>query len=184
MRAGRILTHDVTPKPHGGTIHLSAADARGNFAALTLTHGESFGARVTVDGLGLTLGHGMIRFDMSANHPNSTGPGKRPLHNMCPTIVARGGRPILAIGGRGGRRIPNAVFEALTQFVLIGQPLAASFATPRVHTEGNAVVELEKHWPEPDLNELRLRGYSVRTGSSATLSAVAREDGQFRGAML
>jgi gamma-glutamyltranspeptidase/glutathione hydrolase len=183
VRAGRILTHDVTPKPHGGTIHLSAADARGNFAALTLTHGESFGARVTVDGLGLTLGHGMIRFDMSANHPNSTGPGKRPLHNMCPTIVARGGRPILAIGGRGGRRIPNAVFEALTQFVLLGQPLAASFATPRVHTEGNAVVELEKHWPEPDLNELRLRGYSVRTGSSATLSAVAREDGQFRGAM-
>lgn len=180
VKAGTILQHDITPKPQGGTISLSAADAQGNFAALTLTHGESFGARVTVDGLGLTLGHGMSRFETSANHPNSPGPGKRPLHNMCPTIVTRGGQPILAIGGRGGRKIPNAMFEALTQFVLLGQPLAESLAAPRPHTEGNATLDFEKHWPEAELAELRQRGYTARTGGSATLSAVALEGGQLR----
>src|SRR5262249_30976404 len=46
-----------------GTIHLTAADSSGMMAALTFTHGESFGAQVTVDGLGLILGHGMSRFD-------------------------------------------------------------------------------------------------------------------------
>jgi gamma-glutamyltranspeptidase/glutathione hydrolase len=183
VKAGTILQHDLTPKPQGGTISLSTADAQGNFAALTLTHGDSFGARVTVDGLGLTLGHGMSRFETNANHPNSPGPGKRPLHNMCPTIVTRGGQPVLAIGGRGGRKIPSAMFEALTQFVLLGQPLAESIAAPRLHTEGNATLDFEKHWPEADLVALRPLGYTVRTGGSATLSAVALEGGKLGAVM-
>src|SRR5262249_36599823 len=47
------LSYAVQPRNHSGTIHLSAADAQGNFAAFTLTHGNSFGARVTVPELGL-----------------------------------------------------------------------------------------------------------------------------------
>ena len=50
----------------GGTVHLSAVDGHGMMASLTLTHGDSFGAQVTVDGLGLILGHGMSRFDPAA----------------------------------------------------------------------------------------------------------------------
>ena len=183
VTAEKILAHDITPNPQGGTISLSAADTQGNFAALTLTHGESFGARVTVDGLGLTLGHGMSRFETNPDHPNSPGPGKRPLHNMCPTIVTRGGVPVLAVGGRGGRKIPNAMFEVLTRFVLLNQPLAESFAASRVHTEGNATLEFEKHWPEGELKSLGQLGYTIRTGGNATLSAVAQEGGQLRAAM-
>ncbi len=183
VRDGKILAHDISSKPQGGTIHLSAADARGNFAALTLTHGESFGARVTVDGLGLTLGHGMSRFETNPQHPNSPGPGKRPLHNMCPTIVTRGGQPVLAVGGRGGRKIPNAMFEALTQFVVLKKTLAESFAAPRFHTEGNPTLEFEKHWPEENLKSLGQLGYTTRTGGNATLSAVAQEGGQLRAGM-
>ncbi|TXT21331.1 MAG: Gamma-glutamyltransferase, partial [Planctomycetota bacterium] len=96
VKQGKLLSHAVTRREHSGTISLSAADRYGNFAALTLTHGNSFGARVTVDGLGLTLGHGMSRFDPRPDHPNAPGPGKRPLHNMAPTIVTRGGQPVLA----------------------------------------------------------------------------------------
>src|SRR3954464_492967 len=108
----------------GGTIHLSAVDGQGNMVALTLTHGSSFGAILTVNGLGLILGHGMSRFDPRPGKPNSPGPCKRPLHNMCPTIVLRDGQPVLALGGTGGRRIPNAVFDVLTQYVARDQPLA------------------------------------------------------------
>ena len=85
--------------------------------ALTLTHGNAFGACVAVEGLGLFLGHGMSRFDPEPGQANSPGPGKRPLHNMCPTIVLRDGKPILAIGGTGGRMIPNAIFNVLTEFI-------------------------------------------------------------------
>src|SRR5439155_1135034 len=98
-----------TPPPTAGGLTV--------LEALALMHGGSFGACVTVAGLGLTLGHGMSRFDPRPGHPNAPGPGKRPLHNMCPTVVLKDGRPVLALGGRGGRKIPNAVFEVLVHFV-------------------------------------------------------------------
>jgi gamma-glutamyltranspeptidase/glutathione hydrolase len=178
VQTGRPIDHDLTPRPQSGTISLSAADGEGNLAALTLTHGESFGARVTVDGLGLTLGHGMVRFETLPGHPNSPGPRKRPLHNMCPTIVRRAGQPVLAIGGRGGRRIPNSLFQALTHFVLLGRSLEESVAAPRMHTEGSLGLDLEKSWPEEEARALAGLGYAVKTGTAATLSAV-RVDAEF-----
>src|SRR5256885_3059083 len=99
--------------------------------ALTLTHGNSFGAMVTVDGLGLILGHGMSRFEPRPGHPNSPGPNKRPLHNMCPTVALRDGKPALVLGGRGGRRIPNTVLGVLLGRIGQGQTLARAVAAPR-----------------------------------------------------
>jgi gamma-glutamyltranspeptidase/glutathione hydrolase len=70
-----------------GTTNISAVDRHGNLAAVTVTHGDPFGAQVTVDGLGLTLGHGMSRFDLNPHHPNAPASGKRPVINVCPSIV-------------------------------------------------------------------------------------------------
>ena len=173
VKDGKILPLNAESRPHTGTINLSVVDKAGNLAAITLTHGNGFGARVTVDGLGLTLGHGMSRFDPHPAHPNAPGPGKRPLHNMCPTVVLREGRPVLAVGGRGGRKIPNALFEALTQFVALGQPMDAALAAPRLHTEGNVDLELEAKWPAEETEALGKLGFKTKTAASATLSAVS-----------
>ena len=173
MKAGTIVPLRTDSRNQSGTIHLSAVDHDGNMAACTLTHGDSFGARVTVDGIGLTLGHGMSRFDPRPNHPNSPGPDKRPLHNMCPTIVLRDGHPIMALGARGGRLIPNAVFEVLAQFVGLGKDMTAAIAAPRIHTDGNATVQFEKPWPEEEAAAAARIGYVVKTGGAATVSAVS-----------
>lgn len=178
VAAGRLLAHPVTRRDQGGTIHLSAADRNGNLVALTLTHGNGFGACVTVEGLGLTLGHGVSRFDPDPKHPNAPGPGKRPLHNMVPTVVAERGVPILAVGGTGGRKIPNALAEVLTQFVLLERPLREAMAAPRLHTEGDALIALEKTWPRDEVEPLQRLGYTVTTGGSANMSAVAVENGR------
>jgi gamma-glutamyltranspeptidase/glutathione hydrolase len=183
VKSGTYLTHTVTPHAQGGTISLSAGDRDGNLAALTLTHGNHFGARVTVEGLGLTLGHGMSRFDPNPAHPNAPGPGKRPLNNMTPVIVAHDGRPILAAGGRGGRKIPNAIFGLLTQFVMLRRSLAEAIAAPRMHTEGSPAAALEQHWPGDETAALRKLGYKITSGTSARLSAVAIEEGKLNAAM-
>ena len=185
VKDAKVLAHAAESRPHTGTINLSVVDKAGNLAAITLTHGNGFGARVTVDGLGLTLGHGMSRFDPHPAHPNAPGPGKRPLHNMCPTVVLREGRPVLAIGGRGGRKIPNALFEALTEFVALGRPMEAALAAPRMHTEGNLNLELEAKWPADEVESLSKIGYKTKTSGSATLSAVAFDpkSGEGRAAM-
>jgi gamma-glutamyltranspeptidase / glutathione hydrolase len=173
VKDGKMLPLQTESRLQPGTIHLSAVDRQGNMAACTLTHGGSFGARVTVNGLGLTLGHGMSRFDTRPGHPNSPGPGKRPLHNMCPTIVLREGRPILALGARGGRQIPNAVFEALTQFVALDRNMSEAVAAPRIHTEGGPDLSLDKAWPTEDSEKFVRLGYKVKTGFAAVVSAVS-----------
>jgi gamma-glutamyltranspeptidase/glutathione hydrolase len=173
LREAKALQLETDRRSAGGTIHLSAVDAHGTMVALTLTHGENFGARVTVDGLGLILGHGMSRFDPRPGMPNSPGPGKRPLHNMCPTTVLKDGQPILALGGTGGRRIPNAIFEVLAHFVGRGTTLGEAMATPRLHTEGGLDVAVEAHHPEADVAYLKKVGYVVRKESSAIVHAVS-----------
>lgn len=165
-----------------GTISLSAVDRDGNMAALTLTHGEAFGSKVTVNGLGLTLGHGVSRFDVHPNHPNSPGPGKRPLHNMVPVIASRNLRACMAVGGRGGRKIPNAVLAMLLNYGST-RSLSQAIAAPRFHTEGDSQLQFEAHWPAPERKSLEAIGYSVQEAGSATLSAVAIEREQRIAAM-
>ena len=156
-----------------GTVHLSAVDGQGMMVALTLTHGNSFGACITVDGLGLILGQGMSRFDPRPGKPNSPGPGKRPLHNMCPCVVLRDGQPLYCLGAVGGRRIPNAVFNLLAHLVGRGASLEDAVAAPRLHTEGDLNVVAEAAWPESSLDRLKKTGYKVKAGAVATLNAVA-----------
>jgi gamma-glutamyltranspeptidase/glutathione hydrolase len=172
LREGKPVPITPDGRSADGTIHLSAADAQGNLVALTLTHGGAFGAQVTVAGLGLILGHGMSRFDPRPGRPNSPGPGKRPLHNMCPTVVLRDGRPVLALGATGGRKIPNAVFDVLTHFVGRDAALPDAVTAPRLHTEGGLEVTVESRWPEADADYLKKRGYTVTRGSAATIQAV------------
>jgi len=171
-------------RPAGGTIHLNAVDSSGMMVALTFTHGNAFGAQVTVDGLGLILGHGMSRFDPRPGRPNSPGPGKKPLHNMCPTIVTHEGKPVLTIGATGGRKIVNTVCEVLAHRIGENRTLPEAVKAPRVHTEGDLSLLLEKDWPATVVDRFKELGYAVKEGTGATLSAIERDSmsGELRAA--
>jgi gamma-glutamyltranspeptidase/glutathione hydrolase len=166
----------MASQPHRGTIHLNAADAAGNVVALTLTHGNAFGACVTVDGLGLTLGHGMSRFVVDAGHPNAPGPGKRPLTNMCPTLILRDGKPGMALGAAGGRLIVNTVFHVIWNFVN-GKNLREAMRAPRWHTEGGSELSLEKAWPESLRERFQKLGYEIKPGGAAVARAIGPAGG-------
>jgi gamma-glutamyltranspeptidase/glutathione hydrolase len=172
MNEKRPVPISTDGRTAGGTVHLSAADANGMMASLTLTHGDSFGAQVTVDGLGLILGHGMSRFDPRPGHPNSIAPGKRPLDNMSPTIVLRDGLPMLAIGAAGGRRIPNGIFETLLNLIVDGQTLEAAVTTPRLHTEGDLKIHAEHGRPDAEIQYLKRIGYSIVGAQQCYVAAV------------
>ncbi len=102
---------------------------------------------------------------------------------MCPTVVTRKGEPVLALGGAGGRRIENAMYEALLQFVANERPLLDALRSPRFHTEGNVGLTIEESWPMAERGELAKIGYRVQTGRSALLSGVASEKGTLTGRM-
>ena len=173
VEAGIPVDGQSDGRPSGGTIHLNAIDSNGMTAAMTFTHGGYFGAQITVDGLGLVLGQGLSRFDPRPGRANSPGPGKRPLHNMCPTIVTKNGAPVLAVGATGGRRIVNAVTRAVAGFVGESLTVPAAVAAPRVHTEGDLNLIIDpKH---PALAEFKKTGYVVSEGAVASLTALGRD---------
>ena len=76
-----------------------------------------------------------------------------------------------AVGGRGGRKIPNAVFEVLAQYVGRGASPADAVASPRLHTEGGLRVALEPAWRDEDADSLTKVGYTVVREASAVVSA-------------
>ena len=156
-----------------GTINITAADRQGNMIALTLTHGGSFGARVSVEELGMVLGHGMWRFNPRPGHPNSPGPGKRAVNNMCPTIVTREGKPIFALGAAGGTRIPNTIYEVLINYVGLNQSMDEAMNAPRVDTTGELKLGLEKTHSPDEEKFLQKIGYNTSYVNSAYVSAVS-----------
>ena len=163
----------VDPSHAGGTTHISAADRHGNLIAITLTHGGGFGARVAVEELGIILGHGMSRFDPRPGLPNSPGPRKRPLTNMCPAMVTRGGHGVLAVGAAGGVRIPSSVGEVLFNFVGLGANLETAMAAPRIDTNGTLDLGIDKRHSADQEAFFKRLGYVVSRRPGAYIGAVS-----------
>ena len=174
----------IAPDPLRGTVHLIAADAAGNVVSWTQTHGGGFGSRVMVPGTGIVLGHGMCRFEPRPGWVNSVGPGKRPLHNMCPVLGLREGKPVIAAGAAGGRTIVNNSAALLINRLINGLNAVDSVTTPRVQCESLEPALLEETIGDGVVNSLRDRGHLVKTvpRDAGTAHLLVRDQGEWHGA--
>lgn len=163
---------DLFTRQH--TTHLTAADADGNWVAITNTVNTTFGSCVVIPGTGVVLNNEMDDFSIAPGTPNAFGligaeanaiaPGKRPLSSMSPTIVTDAeGNPRLTCGAAGGPRIINAVLQCLIR--VLDQDLAvdAALAAPRVH-----------HQWSPDQLLLERRWHQAENGESAVVTALTQ----------
>lgn len=141
--------HDV-PVPaeaeSPNTTHLSVADGEGGLVALTTTLNGLFGCGLYVPGAGFFLNNEMDDFAAQPGKPNMFGlvqgegnavrPGKRMLSSMSPTIAWRQteeGAEALALGGRGGSRIPTSTAQVLLNVIVDGDDLQEALDRPRIH---------------------------------------------------
>ncbi|MBI3851793.1 MAG: gamma-glutamyltransferase [Verrucomicrobia bacterium] len=53
---------------------------------------------------------------------------------MCPKVVLRDERPKAALGGAGGRKIPNAIFGVQTGYIGLGRSMEGAISAPRRHS--------------------------------------------------
>jgi gamma-glutamyltranspeptidase/glutathione hydrolase len=178
-------------RPH--TTHFSVIDKAGVAVANTYTLNGGFGAGVVVDGAGFLLNNEMDDFSIKPGVPNQFGvvggdanaiaPGKRPLSSMTPTILARGGAPVMALGSPGGSRIITTVFQTLANVFDHGMGLEAAVAAPRFHHQllpENTIFEEPHAGLDPAVRaELIARGYRFeRQGWNGDMAAVLMVDGQ------
>jgi len=124
------------------TTHLTVADNDGNIVSMTQTLNDAFGSRVTVPGTGVTLNNTLYNFDPHPGKANSIVPGKRVLSSMAPITVFKGGKPFMALGTPGGRRIFGSVLQGIINVIDHGMSLQQAVEAPRVWTQGQN-LELE-----------------------------------------
>ena len=140
------------------TTHLTACDAEGNTVAMTTTLMSSIGSRVLLPQSGVLLNNGMMWFDPRPGMPNSIAPGKRPLCNMLPIMLTEDGRPFLAGGASGGRRIMAAVFQLMTFIADFGMDVETAAHHPRIDVSSADSASADRRLPAAVLDALAADG--------------------------
>ncbi len=190
------LAPGVGEPTRGDTVHLDVVDRWGNMVAATPSGGWLWGAPVIPE-LGFCLGTRAQMFWLDEGLPNSLEPGKRPRTTLSPTLVARDGEPVLALGTPGGDQQDQWTLHVFLGHVHFGMDLQAAIDAPNHHTEAfpssfypratkRRHVAVEERAGEETFAGLRARGHEVEVSlpwSLGRVSAVGRDpDGQLKAA--
>jgi len=162
MRARRArIRLDATTMPElpsiseSGTLHFVAIDVDGGVVSVSASLTSMFGAKLVTEG-GFALNDALSDFTIDeygqrvhTRGSNFARGGARPVSSLAPTLVLRGGEPILALGGSGGLRGSTGVLQVLLAHLAFDQPLPSAVAAPRFHVGGGGALKLD-----PGLAEL------------------------------
>jgi len=169
------------------TTHIGAADAEGNWVAITTTVNTTFGSKVIVPGTGVVLNNQMDDFSIAPGVPNAFGligneanairPGKRPLSSMSPTIVMREGQPLMTVGAAGGPKIITQVLQAIIGYFDLQKPIEQAVSAPRIHHQWRPDrLTVERSMDSRIKQELEDRGHRIHELAAAgTMQAIVFE---------
>lgn len=169
----RVAHHDAVPiREPENTTHYSVVDAEGNAVAVTTTLNDSFGSRVTAEGLGFLLNDEMDDFALKQGVPNIYGliqgpanaiaSSKRPLSSMTPTMVLKEGKLFLVLGTPGGATIISTVASILMGVVDFGLDIQESVNAPRFHHQWLPdEIRVEDRLSPDTMNLLRAKGHKL-----------------------
>ncbi|WP_210419126.1 gamma-glutamyltransferase [Bradyrhizobium sp. NAS80.1] len=168
----QLVSAPPAPREGTNTTHFSVVDARGNAVSNTYTLNFSYGVGLVAEGTGVLLNNELDDFTAAVGasnayglvgfEPNLPGPGKRPLSSMSPTIVLRGGKPVLVTGSPGGSRIISTVLQVIVNVLDYKMDVAAAVAAPRLHHQWLPdEVRVESGFPDDVLSELKAMDHLI-----------------------
>ncbi len=141
----------------GGTTHISAVDAHGNAASLSISTGA--GSGVVVPGTGFALNNMLGEYNVVETGPLPP-PGARLTSLMAPSIALERGRPRLVLGSAGSLRLWAAIMQAAVNVLGRGLGVEEAIERPRVFLEDDA-VHCEGGIPAAEMDRLEGLGYAV-----------------------
>ncbi|MDP5350550.1 MAG: gamma-glutamyltransferase [Paracoccaceae bacterium] len=153
------------------TTHISIVDSFGNALSMTSTIENAFGARLMAGGF--LLNNELTDFSFRSHVDgvpvaNRVAPGKRPRSSMAPTIVRRGGQPVLVLGSPGGSSIIGYVTSALIAHLDWGMDVQQAVAAGHLLNRFG-IYDLEAGTEAEALADpLRALGYEVRLGAQTS----------------
>ena len=156
------------------TTHYSIVDPDGNAVSVTTTLNDSFGSRVSAEGLGFLMNDEMDDFAAKQGVPNlygliqgpanAVGANKRPLSAMTPTIVLKDGKLYLVLGSPGGPTIITTVANVLMGVIDYGMNIQEAVNAARFHNQWLPdQIELEQYGISPDtVHILEHMGHKIK----------------------
>lgn len=146
----------------GHTTHFVVADSEGNVVSSTQTLGNVFGSKLMPEGTGLWLNDQLA---WSRFEPQGTVfdvyPGQQTLYALCPTIIMRDGRPVIALGTPGGRTIPQTTTQMLTNMEAFDMDVQQSISAPRFSFVIPDLLGVEPGIPTDVQAELEALGHNL-----------------------
>jgi gamma-glutamyltranspeptidase/glutathione hydrolase len=189
----RPIPHVTRARDHG-TSNFSVADRYGDAVEVTTTVNTIFGAKIMAAPLGLVLNDEMDDFTAAPGVPNAfrlvqsraneIAPGKRPESSMSPTIIFRGARPVMAVGGSGGPTIITGVAQVTLDILDFHLDPERAVAMPRIHDQAEPdVVFVEAAMPPKTAGALAQMGYKLKQAPElGATSAITIAPGDLHGA--
>lgn len=115
------------------TTHFVVVDKEGNVVSATQSQSNHFGSGLVPPGTGVVLNNSMSNFNRTAGNPNEVKAGCRPRTTISPAVIVRDGKLVAGIGLPGGSRIPSAMVQVVTDYLMFGRSLEDAIAAPRFH---------------------------------------------------
>jgi gamma-glutamyltranspeptidase/glutathione hydrolase len=151
------------PGSGGETTHFSLVDGQGMVVAVTQSLNGYYGAKVAHPTLGVLYNDYMRELEVDRpGDPFALRPDALPYSSMSATILLHEGRPSLAVGSPGSKRIISAVVQVVSHWVDVGRGIRTAVEAPRLHVVPEDDLFMEARGvPAAHLLELERRGYSI-----------------------
>jgi len=156
----RRLELSTGPLPSSDTVYLTVVDRDRMAVSFINSLYAGFGVGICAPVSGVMLQNRGACFVVDPGHPNSIGPGKRPLHTIIPALGMRDGRCELAFGVMGGHYQAMGHAHVVLNMIDYDMDVQAAIDAPRAFFEGDTIM-VERGVAAATVKGLESRGHKV-----------------------
>jgi gamma-glutamyltranspeptidase/glutathione hydrolase len=150
----------AAPAPGSNTVYLTVVDKDRMAVSFINSLFSSFGTGICTEKSGILLTNRGACFTLAPDHPNTFGPGKRPMHTIIPALAMKNGRCDMSFGVMGAHYQPMGHVQIMLNMLDYGMDVQQAIDGPRFFWEGET-VEVETGTPAATIDGLRARGHDV-----------------------
>lgn len=157
---GKRSVLPAAPAPGSNTVYLTVVDKDRMAVSFINSLFSSFGTGICTEKSGILLTNRGACFTLAPDHPNTFGPGKRPMHTIIPALAMKNGRCDMSFGVMGAHYQPMGHVQIMLNMLDYGMDVQQAIDGPRFFWEGET-VEVETGTPAATIDGLRARGHDV-----------------------
>ncbi len=155
----------AAPPPGNDTIYLTVVDGDRMACSFINSLYSNFGTGICTKKTGILLTNRGACFTLDLDHPNTFGPGKRPLHTIIPALAMRDGRTEMSFGVMGAHYQPMGHVQIVTNMLDYGMDVQQAIDVPRFFFEDEQTI-VERATRPATIDGLKARGHNVAMAPS------------------